>query len=84
LYCTNDYSKFKIYPYIIQEFGSFIIDINKSIREIKEILCEELEKLRNIKLDKQFVLVREHLIDKPSKVIIFNSRYILKRKPLET
>jgi hypothetical protein len=84
LYCANDYTKFKIYPYVIQEFGSFTLDINKSINEIKEMLCEELEKSRKIKLNKDFVLVREHLIDKPSKVIIFNSRYSLKMKQLET
>ena len=57
-----------VYPYKLTEFGSFFIDSKLAINDLKNILCDQLKMTLNIELNREFVLIRENLLEKPTKV----------------
>lgn len=70
LYCNTDYSKFMIFPYKMTEIGVYVIDSQMTIGELKVFICEEIKKKLSIELDINSVLVREHVMDKPTRVLL--------------
>jgi len=68
LYCQTDYSKFMIFPYKMTEIGMYVIDSHMTIGDLKVMICEEIKKKLSVELDLSSVLVREHLMDKPTRV----------------
>jgi len=67
-YCEYDYSIFLIFPYKISDIGVFTIDSTKTVKEIKEFFADEIKNKFNVTLDKEFLLMREYMVDKPTKV----------------
>ena len=57
-----------IFPYKLHEIGIYYVSVNKKISELRDLLVEEIKEKKNIALDKDFVLVREHFLEKPTKV----------------
>ena len=59
------------------EFGTYVINGQMTIGELKNFMCEEIKKKLKVELDKNVVLVREHILDKPTRVPIYSySRFI--------
>jgi len=50
------------------EIGMYVIDSHMTIGELKVFICEEIKNKLSIELDISSVLVREHLMDKPTRV----------------
>ncbi len=57
-----------VFPYRMTEIGMYVIDSHMTIGELKVFICEEIKKKLSIELDLSSVLVREHLMDKPTRV----------------
>ena len=76
--CDFEIEKFSIFPYKLLEIGVFIISIflrinlgvNWTISEMKASVCEELKNKYKIILDKEFVIIRDYQLEKPTKVKI--------------
>jgi hypothetical protein len=75
--CEYDFSFFLVFPYKVVDSGFFIVDINWSIKQLKEFLITELEKklnsgqninfkLENICIDT--LLIRDYKNDRPAKI----------------
>ena len=50
--------------------GTYIFNNMNTFGELKEFMCSEIKKKLDIELDRKFLLVREHILDKPTRVII--------------
>ena len=69
-YCDYDFSKYMLFPYKMTDIGLVTIDIRKNVEEIKEQFITLINKKFNINLDKEYVLLRDYLGERPTKVNI--------------
>ena len=50
------------------EIGGFIVDTKMTIKALKEFLCDKIKNTMNIELEGDYVIIREHLLDRPTRV----------------
>lgn len=55
----------------MQEIGTFVFELDNSVRQVKYYLSEQLNKLHHLSLDPEYILFRENVFDKPAKVLFF-------------
>ena len=59
-----------LFPYKMTDIGLVTIDIRKNVEEIKEQFITLINKKFNINLDKEYVLLRDYLGERHTKVNI--------------
>lgn len=67
--CELDFSVFKLFPYRFTELGLKLINTDWTIAELKKHLIEEVKEKTSIELDSNYVLIRETVTDRPSRIL---------------
>ena len=62
MYCQYDFSRFMIFPYKMTELGMIVFDAKKTFKELKDFICDEITRKLDVELDREHILVREHIL----------------------
>jgi hypothetical protein len=68
MFCENDFSRFKLFPYILTDLGTVVIKTTQDIKDLKHQLIEEVKNKMGLELDPQYTLLREHTTERPAKI----------------